>query len=45
MPQDDGVPAQDWRSVAERAEDATPVAVEWTRAAEPGRGRYAAAPG
>ena len=45
MPQDDGVPAQDWRSVAERAEDATPVAVERTRAAEPGRGRDTSAPG
>ena len=44
MPQHDGVPAQDWRSVAERAEDATPAGVERARAAEPGRGRDAAAP-
>ena len=44
MPQDDGIPAQDGRSVAERAEDATRAGVERARAAEPGRGRDAFAP-
>ena len=42
--QDNGIPAQDWRSVAERTEDATRAGVERARAAEPGRGRDAAAP-
>jgi membrane protein len=44
VPQDNGMPAQDWRSVAERTEEATPLGVERARAAEPGRGRDASAP-
>jgi membrane protein len=44
VPQHHGVPAQDWRSAAEGAEDTMPAGVERARAAEPGRGRDASAP-